>query len=179
MLRTNTIDARTRESIARARRHVAVVASLVGVMFVATTLPTPLYVIYEHTFGFSRVTQTLVYAVYVVGNLVALLLLGRISDIVGRRKVSLAAIAVAVVSTLLFLFASGTGWLFWARILNGLAIGLTAGTGTAWITELDPDQDRSRASFITTSSNFLGPATGSSLAAYSPNTRRGRCNCHS
>ncbi|MBV9629050.1 MAG: MFS transporter, partial [Xanthobacteraceae bacterium] len=37
-------------------------------------------------------------------------------------------------------------------------------TGTAWITELDPDQDRSRASFITTSSNFLGLASGSSLA---------------
>ncbi len=164
MLRTDTIDARVHESIARARRHVAVVASLVGVMFVATTLPTPLYVIYEHTFGFSRITLTLVYAVYVVGNLVALLLLGRISDLVGRRKVSLAAIAVAAVSTLLFLFASGTGWLFWARIFNGLAIGLTAGTGTAWITELDPDQDRSRASFITTSSNFLGLATGSSLA---------------
>jgi MFS family permease len=164
VLRTNTIDARAREGLVGARRHVAVVATLVGVMFIATTLPTPLYVIYEHTFGFSRVTLTLVYAVYVVGNLMALLLLGRTSDIIGRRKVSLAAIAVAAVSTFLFLFASGTAWLFWARIFNGLAIGLTAGTGTAWITELDPDQDRSRASFITTSSNFLGLASGSSLA---------------
>jgi MFS family permease len=170
--RTNTIDARARESLAGARRQVAVVASLVGVMFVATTLPTPLYVIYEHTFGFSRVTLTLIYAVYVVGNLVALLLLGRTSDIIGRRKVSFAAMAVAAVSTLLFLFAPGTAWLFWARIFNGLAIGLTAGTATAWITELDPDQDRSRASFITTSSNFLGLAIGSSaaglLAQYEP-----------
>jgi MFS family permease len=133
-------------------------------MFIATTLPTPLYVIYEQAFRFSRVTLTLIYAVYVVGNLVALLLLGRTSDIIGRRKVSLAAIAVAAVSTFLFLFAQNSIWLSWARIFNGLAIGLTAGTATAWITELDPDQDRSRASFITTSSNFLGLAVGSSLA---------------
>ena len=172
MLRTNTIDASTRARLVSAHRHVAVVASLVGIMFMATTLPTPLYVIYEHAFGFSRVTLTLIYAVYVVGNLVALLLLGRTSDIVGRRKVSLAAIAIAAVSTFLFLFAQNTIWLFWARIFNGLAIGLTAGTATAWITELDPDQDRSRASFITTSSNFLGLAIGSSsaglLAEYEP-----------
>jgi MFS family permease len=86
--------------------------------------------------------------------------------------VSLAAIAIAALSTFLFLFAHDTAWLFWARIFNGLAIGLTAGTATAWITELDPDQDRARASFITTSSNFLGLAIGSSsaglLAQYEP-----------
>jgi hypothetical protein len=144
VLRTNTIDAHTREGLFSAHRHVAVVATLVGVMFIATTLPTPLYVIYEHTFRFSRVTLTLVYAVYVVGNLVALLLLGRTSDIIGRRKVSLAAIAIAMVSTIFFLFARDTAWLFWARIFNGVAVGLTAGTATAWITELDPNQDRAR-----------------------------------
>jgi MFS family permease len=141
-----------------------VVASLVAVMFIATTLPTPLYVIYEHKFGFSRVTLTLIYAVYVVGNLLALLLLGRTSDIIGRRKVSLAAIAVAAVSTLFFLFAQGTLLLFCARIFNGVAVGLTAGTATAWITELDPNQNRARAAVITTASNFLGLALGSLLA---------------
>jgi hypothetical protein len=164
VLGTNTIDARTREGLVSARRHVALVATLVGVMFIATTLPTPLYVIYEHTFGFSRVTLTLVYAVYVVGNLVALLLLGRTSDIIGRRKVSLAAIAVAAVSTFFFLLATDTAWLFWARIFNGMAVGLTAGTATAWITELDPNQDRARPAVITTTSNFLGLAIGSLLA---------------
>jgi MFS family permease len=172
VLGTNTVDACPRESLVGARRHVAAVASLVGVMFVATTLPTPLYVIYEHTFGFSRITLTLIYAVYVVGNLVALLLLGRTSDIIGRRKVSLAAIAIAVLSTFLFLFAHGTALLFWARIFNGVAVGLTAGTATAWITELDPNQDRARAAVITTTSNFLGLAVGSlmagGLAQYEP-----------
>ena len=116
-------------------------------MFIATTLPTPLYVIYEHTFGFSPLTLTLIYAVYVVyvvGNLAALLLLGWTSDIIGRRKVSLAAIAIAALSTFLFLLAHGTALLFWARIFNGVAVGLTAGTATAWITELDPNQDRAR-----------------------------------
>ena len=47
------------------------VAAMVGIMFMASTLLTPLYVIYEQAFHFSRITLTLVYAVYVVGNLAA------------------------------------------------------------------------------------------------------------
>ena len=51
-----------------------------------STLLTPLYVIYRQKFGFSGVTLTLIYAAYVVGNLGALLLFGRVSDQVGRRR---------------------------------------------------------------------------------------------
>ncbi len=148
----------------RGRVAIATAAALVGIMFMASTLVTPLYVIYEHEFRFSRLTLTLIYAIYVVGNMAALLMFGRWSDALGRRRVSLAAIAIAVVSTLLFLFASSTAWLFLARALSGFAIGLTAGTATAWIAELDAGQDKSRASLIATSSNFFGLAIGSLLA---------------
>src|SRR5262245_23770898 len=109
----------------------AVVAALVAVMFMASTLLTPLYVIYEETFGFSRMTLTLIYAVYVIGNLVALLFFGSASDRMGRRRISMVAIAVAALSAVLFLLATSTAWLFWARSLNGLAVGLAAGTTTA------------------------------------------------
>jgi MFS family permease len=144
------------------RAAVAVVGVLLGLAFMGSTLVTPLYVIYEKTFGFSQLVLTLIYAVYVIGNLVALLLLGRLSDTIGRRWVSLAAIAVGCVSALVFLFAQGTAWLFWARMTSGLAIGLTAGTATAWLADLDPD--KSRAARIATSTNFLGLALGSVLA---------------
>jgi MFS family permease len=153
---------RSRELTGRAAT--ATVAALVAIMFMASTLLTPLYVIYEETFHFSRMTLTLVYAVYVVGNLAALLLLGRASDRMGRRHISVAAIVVAALSTILFLFARSTAWLFWARSLNGLAIGLAAGTATAWIAELESDPDRSRATVIATASNFFGLAMGPLIA---------------
>jgi MFS family permease len=146
------------------RPAIASVAALVGTMFVATTLVTPLYVIYEQKFHFSRLTLTLIYAVYAVGNLAALLFFGGWSDRIGRRPVALAAVAVAIVGTLLFLFAAGTPWLFWARALSGFAIALAAGTATAWTSELDPERDKARASLIVTSSNFVGLAIGSLLA---------------
>ena len=66
------------------------------------------------TFRFSRITLTLIYAIYAVGNLAALLVFGRVSDRIGRRRVSLAAIAFAGLSTVLFFAADDTAWLFFA-----------------------------------------------------------------
>ena len=72
-------------------------------MFMGSTLLTPLYVIYQRAFGFTEITLTLVYAVYVVGNLAALFFFGRLSDQVGRRRVNLSAILLGATATLLFL----------------------------------------------------------------------------
>ncbi|WP_214469793.1 MFS transporter [Mesorhizobium sp. dw_380] len=148
------------------------VAALIAVLFAGSTALTPLYVIYKQQFGFSQITLTLVYAVYVVGNLGALLVFGGASDVVGRRPAALAAMVVAIVSAFVFLFAENVLSLDIARILSGLGIGVGAGTGTAWIAELLPDADKSRASVITTSTNFLGLGLGALvsglLAQYEP-----------
>ncbi|WP_245482125.1 MFS transporter, partial [Mesorhizobium sp. M7A.F.Ca.US.001.04.1.1] len=103
---------------------------------------------------------------YVVGNLAALLMLGSVSDIVGRRPASLAAMLVAIVSALVFLFAVNVVSLDVARILSGLGIGVGAGTGTAWIAELLPGADKSRASVIATSTNFLGLGLGALISGF-------------
>ena len=57
-----------------------VVAAGHAVMFFGATLPSPLYPLYRVAFGFGQITLTLIYAVYVLGNLVALLFFGRRSD---------------------------------------------------------------------------------------------------
>jgi MFS family permease len=105
------------------------VSAMIGVMFMGSTLVTPLYVLYREAFGFSEIVLTLVYAAYVVGNLAALLFFGRLSDRLGRKRTVLPAIAVAVASSLLFLFARSTAWLFLARIATGFAVGLSVGAG--------------------------------------------------
>ncbi|MER9073499.1 MFS transporter [Mesorhizobium sp. M0904] len=153
-------------------RAAAAVAAMIAALFAGSTALTPLYIIYKQVFGFSQITLTLVYAVYVIGNLAALLMLGRVSDVIGRRPMALAGMAVAVVSAVVFLFAENVAWLDIARILSGLGIGVGAGTGTAWLAELLPTDDKSQAATIATSTNFLGLGLGALgaglLAEYAP-----------
>jgi len=148
------------------------VGAMVALMFMSSTLLTPLYSVYRAAFHFSGVVLTLLYSVYVIGNLTALLFFGRISDQIGRRPVALGAIGLAAIATVLFLAATTTAWLFVARILSGFAIGLASGAGAAWIAELDSTGDRGHAALLMTSANFVGLASGplvsGFLAQYAP-----------
>ena len=166
------IDGTPRADAARlsGRWAIAAIAAQIAVMFMGSTLLTPLYVLYEQRFNFSDVTLTLVYAVYAVGNIVALLFLGRLSDQIGRRRTSLPAMAVAGVSVMLFLLAESPAWLFWGRMLSGFAIGLASAASTAWLAELYADRDKSRATLAATTANFgglcLAPILAGVLAEY-------------
>lgn len=140
------------------------VAAAIGIMFAGSAVLTPLYVLYQDKFHFSALTLTSIYAVYVVGNLTALLFLGRLSDRLGRRRTILPTIAAAACSTLLFLFAHDTAWLYWGRMLSGLAIGLASGTATAWLAELYAGPDKSRATLIATTANLGGLAVGALIS---------------
>lgn len=133
-------------------------------MFAGATIPTPLYPVYQQAFGFSEITLTLIYAVYVLGNMAALLILGRLSDQIGRRKVTVPAIGFGIVTTLVFTSATSTSWLFAARVLSGFATGLAAGAATAWIGELLPNSQKKVAAPIATAANFIGLAVGPLLA---------------
>jgi MFS family permease len=108
---------------------VAAVAAMIAVIFAGSTLLTPLYVIYQQELGFSQITLTLIYAVYVIGNLLALFLFGRPSDKFGRRRTALPAIAVMIVTVLVFLFGQGTASLYVGRVLSGLGIAVCAAPG--------------------------------------------------
>lgn len=157
------------------RRNTAalvIVAIELGVMFIGAILPTPLYPLYRRAFGFSGVTLTLIYAVYVLGNLVALLLFGRLADQIGRRKASLPAIGVGLAGTVVFALAAATPWLFAARALSGFGTGLAAGTATAWIAELYRGPTVGAAARIASAANFFGcaagPLMGGLLAQFAP-----------
>jgi MFS family permease len=148
----------------------AIVAIELAVIFVGAILPTPLYPLYRQAFGFSGVTPTLIYAVYVVGNLAALLFFGRLADQIGRRTVSLPAIGVGLVSTAAFALAAGTAWLF-AATLSGFSTGLAASAATAWIAELHGGKGaKGAAARIAAAANFFGcsagPLIGGALAQF-------------
>jgi len=141
-------------------RWIWAAAGGIAVLYVGSTLLTPLYPIYERAFGFDELVVTEIYAIYVVGNLAVLFFLGRLADEIGRRPVVLVALAITIVSAACFLAATATWWLFVARVLNGLGAGLGASALTAWLAELEPSGDRVRAAAFASAGNLLGLALG-------------------
>ena len=79
------------------------------VVMAGTTLPTPLYPVYEQRWGFSALVITVIFAVYAIGVIAALVFLGSLSDRVGRRPALLAALALSAASAVAFLLADGLG----------------------------------------------------------------------
>ncbi|MFG2986316.1 MFS transporter [Streptomyces sp. NPDC048258] len=137
-----------------------------------TTLPTPLYGLYQEKFGFSELMVTVVYAVYAFGVIGVLLLVGNASDAVGRRPVLLAGLGFAAASAACFLCATGLGWLYAGRLLSGFSAGLFTGAATAYVMELAPSGGASRATFVATAANMgglgCGPLLAGVLAQYAP-----------
>ncbi|MFD9775971.1 MFS transporter [[Kitasatospora] papulosa] len=143
-----------------------------AVCMAGTTLPTPLYSLYQDELGFSELTVTVVYAVYAFGVIGVLLLAGNASDTVGRRPVLLWGLACAAASAVCFLCATALGWLYAGRLLSGLSAGLFTGAATAYVMELAPGKGSPRASLVATAANMgglgCGPLIAGFLAQYAP-----------
>ncbi|MFF4186616.1 MFS transporter [Streptomyces sp. NPDC001691] len=151
-------------------RQCLLAGAVFAVCMAGTTLPTPLYGLYQEKFGFSELTVTVVYAAYAFGVIGALLLVGNVSDTVGRRPVLLGGLAFAAVSAVCFLCATGLGWLYAGRLLSGPSVGLFTGAATAYVMDLAPRGGASRATFVATAANMgglgCGPLVAGLLAQY-------------
>ena len=136
------------------------VAFVMFLTTMASNAPSPLYVIYQERFHFSALALTGIFSCYAVGVMVALIAVGRLSDDIGRRRVLGPALLLLGLSGALFMAARGTGWLFAARGVQGLATGCITGAATAALVELEPNHDRRRASYINTMVFIMGAASG-------------------
>jgi MFS family permease len=67
-----------------------------------------------------------------------LLVAGSLSDHIGRRPVLLLALAIEIVAMVAFAEARGVGWLFAARVLQGIATGIAMGAISAALLDLQP-----------------------------------------
>ncbi|MEU8463483.1 MFS transporter [Streptomyces sp. NPDC029003] len=156
----------------RGWRACSLAGAVFAVCMAGTTLPTPLYGLYQEKFGFSELTVTVVYAVYAFAVIGVLLLAGNASDSVGRRPVLGAGLACSAASAVCFLCASGLGWLYAGRLLSGLSAGLFTGAATVYVMELAPAGGRARATFVATAANMgglgCGPLLAGLLARFAP-----------
>ena len=138
-----------------------VLASLIVALLASSAAPTPLYAIYQARWHFTPITTTVVFGVYAVAVLAALLTFGRLSDYVGRRPVLLTAIAVHAGSLVIFATATGVPALLTARVVQGLSTGAALGAiGAAML-----DMDRELGTFANAVTPGMGSASGAIASA--------------
>ncbi|MCO5984894.1 MFS transporter [Actinoallomurus spadix] len=137
---------------------------------VAASAPSPLYVVYQHRWGFSVTTLTLVFAVYALALLIALLTVGGLSDFLGRRPVLIGALLAETTAMVLFLTAGDVGTLLAARTVQGLATGAATGAISAGLVDLQPGARLG--SLVNSVAPTLGLAAGAlgagALVQYAP-----------
>ena len=127
-----------------------------------SSAPTPLYPLYQAQWGFSPITVTIIFGIYAVSVLTALLFVGRLSDHLGRRPVLIAAIAAQAATMVIFATASGVGDLMLARIIQGLAAGAAVGAAGAGMIDLNKE----RGATANAVAPAFGTATGGMLSGY-------------
>ncbi|HEX4450044.1 MAG TPA: MFS transporter [Kofleriaceae bacterium] len=131
-------------------------ASLIVSFLAGSSAPTPLYAAYQHAWGFSPITITVVFGVYAIAVLVALLTTGSLSDHLGRKPVLFGAIATQIAAMIVFATAAGVPALIGARVLQGLATGAAASALGAGMLDID----RVKGTLANAVSPMLGVATG-------------------
>jgi MFS family permease len=137
--------------------------SFAGAALVAasSSAVTPLYRLYQQSMHLSPLMITLVFAVYAISLLAALLTVGGLSDYVGRRPVILGGLLLNAVAMVLFSYANDVGQLILARAVQGLCVGTaTTALGAAIL-----DTDRKRGPLLNSVTAFLGLMVGALGAA--------------
>ena len=142
----------------------AAVAAVIGLALYASATPSALYGLYGQRWHVSTPELTLVYATYAVGVLASLLLIGGLSDQVGRRPVLLGSLFVLLAAMGLFMVARSVAWLFAARALQGLATGAALGAAGAALLDLDQRGDTEHASLANGAASACGSGAGALIA---------------
>jgi MFS family permease len=150
---------------------------LLGTFLVAAAAPSPMYSVWQQEWGFSAVTLTAIFGVYAVALLFSLLFFGGLSDHLGRRPMLLVALGIQIAAMLLFLVAVGVGWLFAARVLQGVATGLAQATLGALLLDLEPRGRTGLGALVNSNAATLGLGVGALgsalLVQYAPAPTRG------
>lgn len=134
------------------------------VFLAAGSAPSPLYVVYQDSWGFGAFTLTVVFAVYAAVLLASLLVIGGLSDFLGRRPVIIAALVLELASLVFFVIADGVGDLIVGRGLQGLATGIAMSTLGAALADFAPPGRPSLAAGLNVASPTFGLAVGGLLS---------------
>lgn len=144
-------------------------------VFVAAGTPIPLFNIYRTQDGITNADLGMVSVGYFVAAAASLLMLGRLSNHLGRRPIAVAALGSAALSCVVLMSMRGFSALFLARVLQGLACGIASSGLGAYVVDTAPSRPRWLPALITGSAPMIGIPIGSlacgAVAQYGPAPR--------
>ena len=147
------MDARARLSF------VGAVGALV-ILYFASGSPISLYSMWQEELGMSHAQLSMVSMWYLLGTVIPLLFLPRISDHLGRRPATIIILLVAVCGAVTFAMVSNPEMIMAGRLIQGIASGLGSSTVAAYVVDLSADLPRWVGPTITSSAPTLGLSTG-------------------
>ncbi len=130
-------------------------------VFASTSAPVPLYELYQTDFEFSDSELSYTFVAYLAGVIATLLFAGRISDAFGRKVVSIAALLFVILGCVLFLHADGIVLIWLARIVQGIAAGLTMSAVSVFVVDTISQYRLSWGAIVVGCGPFLGITIGS------------------
>jgi predicted MFS family arabinose efflux permease len=135
-------------------------ASITVSFLAGSSAPTPLYPVYMAQWGLTPLMITVIFGIYALAVLLALLVGGRLSDHLGRRPVLLTAALAQAATMVLFGTATSLTGLLVARVVQGLTTGAALGAvGAAMI-----DLHKTRGTVANAVAPPFGTATGALVA---------------
>lgn len=134
------------------------------VFTMGTSIITPLIPLYQGRFGLSNGELTLLFATYTATVVPTMLVMGNLSDMVGRRRVMLPAMASLTAASLVLGLTDSVPLLFAGRVLQGLAVGGFLGVGTALVVDHAAHGRREVAAIVAGIGFRLGFGLGPGLA---------------
>ena len=151
------------------QRGMNVYGVVAAMTFLATSAaPTPLYRLYQEDLHLSSLLLTVVFSVYSLSLLVALLTVGSLSDYIGRRPVIFAALVGNAIAMAMFIEAHSATTLIAARIVQGFS----TGAATTALAAAILDTDRTKGPILNAVTPFAGLTFGSigssSLVTFAP-----------
>jgi len=150
----------------------AAVTSALTIVTVGVNMPPVLFPRYVDAYGLSPFTVTGIFATYTLCIAPALLVFGPLSDAIGRKRVLVIAIVIAVAAAVVLAAARNVWWLFAGRALQGLAVGATQGSAAAALADTHLRSDIAQAALAATLATCVGTAVGPMcvgvLAQYGP-----------
>ena len=154
-------EMRPRFLLARSLVVIAVAVAMVG-----SSTPSPIYGLYQAHLHLNHVWLTAIYGAYSVGTVVALFVLGRVSDRIGdRRRLLLVALGATILGAVIMAVAHDVTMLLIGRVFAGMGTGCIMGPATAALVELDPARDRIRAAVVATVAVTAGITSGVIISA--------------
>jgi MFS family permease len=110
------------------------------IVVAGSAAPTPLYRLYQQSMHLTAMMVTVVFAIYAISVLAALLTVGGLSDYVGRKPVIFASLILNAVAMVLFATAGDVGQLILARAVQGFSVGTATAAAGAAILDTSPNR---------------------------------------